>query len=125
MVNKKEKKNKVKIGKKYQADIWYLNDELKKIRNIFMFWIADHFRIWFFSYLLKNKSTETILSKIKSFIGINGKCSLFQTDNGKEFKNEPLKIYFENNDIKFINSSPYHPQSNGCCEALHKEIIVF
>ena len=24
--------------------------------------------------------------------------------------------------IKYLQSSPYHPQSNGCCEAVHKEV---
>ena len=28
----------------------------------------------------------------------------------------------ENNNIKYLRSSPYHPQSNGCCEAVHKEV---
>ena len=36
-----------------------------------------------------------------------------------------MKIYLENNNIKFLRSSPYHPQSNGCCEAVHKEIKNF
>ena len=31
----------------------------------------------------------------------------------------------ENLNIKYIRSAPYHPQSNGCCEALHKQIKQF
>ena len=52
------------------------------------------------SYLLKNKSSELVLAKIKSYIRTNNKCEIFQTDNGKEFNNQNLKIYLENNDIK-------------------------
>ena len=77
------------------------------------------------SYLLKNKSADLVLAKIKSFIRSNGTCDIFQTDNGKKFNNQILKIYLENNNIKFLRSSPYHPQSNGCCEAVHKEIKNF
>lgn len=33
-----------------------------------------------------------------------------------------LKIYLENLNIKYIRSAPYHQQSNGCCEALHKQV---
>ena len=33
-----------------------------------------------------------------------------------------LKIYLENLNIKYIRSAPYHPQSNGCCKALHKQV---
>ena len=46
----------------------------------------------------------------------------FQTDNGKDFNNQILKIYQDNNNIKYLRSAPYHPQTNGCCEAVHKEI---
>ena len=31
-------------------------------------------------------------------------------------------MFLENNLIKYIKSAPYHTQSNGCCETLHKEI---
>ena len=33
-----------------------------------------------------------------------------------------LKNYQENNNIKYLRSAPYHPSTNGCCEAVHKEI---
>lgn len=71
---------------------------------------------------LKNKETKTVLSKIKSYIEINEAPILFQTDNGKEFKNSELKIFLENKNITYITSAPYHPQSNGYCEAIYKEI---
>ena len=111
---------------RYQADIWYLPNYLKS-NNEFKYVLdcIDHFSKWCYSFLLKNKSSDLVVSKIKSFIEINGKCSVFQTDNGTEFKNESLKIYLENNDIKYVNSAPYHPQSNGCCESIHKEIKKF
>lgn len=56
---------------------------------------------------------------------MNGVSTLFHTDNGKEFKNLDLRIYLENKNITNITSARYHPQSNGCCEALHKEIKKF
>ena len=112
--------------KRYQADIWYLPDELKENTEYeYCLDIIDHFSKFMCSYLLKNKSSELVLAKIKSYIRTNNKCEIFQTDNGKEFNNQNLKIYLENNDIKFLRSAPYHPQSNGCCEAVHKEIKKF
>ena len=84
--------------------------------------VIDHFSKWCYFFLLKNKGASLVLSKMKSFFEINGKPELFPTDNGKEFKNNKLKYYLENHNIKYIISTPYHPQSNGCCEALHKEI---
>ena len=53
---------------------------------------------------------------------MNGKPEILQTDNGKEFINKELKIYLGNNNITYITSAPFHPQTNGCCEALHKKI---
>ena len=86
--------------KRYQADMWYLPDKIKENSD--------------YLYCLYNK--------FKAFIRENGNCEIFQTDNGKEFNNELLKLYLENNHIKFLRSVPYHPQWNGCCVAVHKEI---
>ena len=74
--------------------------------------------------MLKTKDSATVLSKNKSFIDINGLFKIFQTDNGLEFNNL-LKTYLENLNIKYVRGSPYHPQSNGCVEALHKSIKNF
>ena len=112
--------------KRYQAVLWYLPEELKTNNEyLYCLDIIDHFSKWMSSYLLRNKSADLVLAKIKSFIRSNGTCDIFQTDNGKEFNNQILKIYLENNNSKFLRSSPYHPQSNGCCEAVHKEMKIF
>ena len=47
---------------------------------------------------------------------------ILQTDNGGEFKNNNLENFCNENNIKLIHSSPYHPQTNGTVEATHKEI---
>ena len=72
--------------------------------------------------MLKNKIAELLLAKIKVFLRVNGNCEIFQTYNGKEFNNQLLKIYLENNHIKYLRNVTYHCQSNGCYEAFHKEI---
>ena len=46
----------------------------------------------------------------------------FQNDNGKDFNNQILKIYQDNNNIKYLRSAPYYPQTNRCCEAVYKGI---
>ena len=109
--------------KRYQSDIWYLPENLRENSNyLYCLDIIDHFSKWLGSFLLKNKNADLVVAKIKSFIRYNGTCQIFQTDNGKEFNNILLKTYLENNNIKYLRSAPYHPQSNGCCEAVHKEI---
>ena len=124
-VEKIHKKPKIIISKRphirYQANIWNLSDSLK-INNNYILDVIDHFSKWSISYLLKNKESDLILSKIKSFINVNGPYDFFQANNGLEFNNMNLKIYLENLNIKYIRSAPYHPQSNGCCETLHKQV---
>ena len=61
------------------------------------------------SYLLKNKSAELVVSKIKVFFRDNGPCEIFQTDKGKEFNNIILKTFLENHNVKYLRSAPYHP----------------
>ena len=108
---------------RYQANLWYLPEELKINNNyLYVLDIIDHFSKWSYSFLLKNKEAKLVTVKIKAFLVMNGIPEVFQTDNGTEFRNMELKIFLENNNITYITSAPYHPQSNGCCEALHKEI---
>ena len=45
-----------------------------------------------------------------------------QEDKGGEFKNNIFINYCKSNNIKIINSSPYHPQINGFVEVTHKKI---
>ena len=56
------------------------------------------------------------------FCELFGTPKILQTDNGGEFKNNDLENFCEENNIKLIHSSPYHPQTNGSVEATHKEI---
>ena len=87
--------------------------------------IIDHFSKWDYSYLLEDKTMFLVISKIKLFIMNFGKCKIFQSDNGTEFKNLELKIFLENEDIKQVFSRVYHPQSNGVVEAIHKTVRKF
>ena len=47
-----------------------------------------------FSFLLKNKGANLVLSKIKAFINMNGPPKIFNTVNGKEFKNLEVNTFF-------------------------------
>ena len=67
----------------------------------------------------KNKSITSVITKIKIFINNNG-CKLLQSDNGNEFDNREILIFCENEDIKYIKSAPYHPQTNWVEEIIHK-----
>ena len=131
--NPKHKRKKIKLPLKqiidegphyrYQADIWYLDEDLKYNNNYeYCLDIIDHFSKWLSCYLLTDKTMVNVVSKIKMYILNFGKCKIFQTDNGAEFKNAELKTFLDNEGIKLIFSRPYHPQSNGAVEAVHKSV---
>jgi len=48
---------------------------------------------------------------------------IFQSDGGREFDNEPLKLHFKNCDILFRKSCPHTPTQNGVAERKHRHII--
>ena len=108
---------------RYVADLWYLNQDIRDITDYnYVLDIIDHFSKWYYGYLLKTKEAEEVLKKIDTYMENFGKCKILQVDNGTEFKNKELERYCHENNIKLVHSSPYHPQSNGVCEVVHKEI---
>ena len=62
------------------------------------------------------------MNKIEIYWENFGFPKILQVDNGTEFTNNLLDNYCENNNIRLIHSSPYHPQTNGVCEAVHKKL---
>ena len=108
---------------RYVADIWNIPKEIcEKTEYKYILDIVDHFSKWYYGYLLKNKTKEEVLKKIELFCELFGIPKILQTDNGGEFKNNIIENFCNENNIKLIHSSPYHPQTNGSVEATHKEI---
>ena len=102
-------------------DIWELSESLAENSEfIYILDIVDHFSKYFNAYLFKNKTMDLVISKIKLFIVNKGKCKIIQSDNGKEFDNVQMKIFCENSNIKLVKSFPYHPQTNGAVEVMHR-----
>ena len=108
---------------RYIADLWELPNEIFEVSGFkFIIDVIDHFSKWYYGYLLPNKEAKNVLNKIEQYILSFGVPKILQCDNGGEFKNSLLENYCINNNIKLIFSSPYHPQTNGACESVHKEI---
>ena len=105
-------------------DITYIDDsiidtnyEYKYIINI-----IDHYSKLLGSYLLKSKSSKEVLKYINKFICSYGIPKYIQSDNGKEFINSYFQRYCDDKNIKLIHSRPYHPQTNGIVQRVHREI---
>ena len=109
------------------VDITYLDKKYysNKINYKYIIDCIDHFRKFYWAYLIRDKSAKTALNKIKNFIGINKKQIIIQTDNGLEFKNQLIENYLKNEGIHHVLSRPHHPQTNGCLERYHRELHKF
>ena len=105
-------------------DITYLDKNFYSNKTEYKYIIdcIDHFSKFYWGFLIRDKTAETTLHKIKNFIGIFKKPKIIQTDNGKEFKNRLLENYLEETEIKHVSSRPHHPQTNGCLERYHREV---
>ena len=108
-------------------DITYLDKKfyLDKTNYKYIIDCIDHFSKFYWGYLIRDKTANTTLNKIKNFIGINKKPVIVQTDNRLEFKNKIVENYFKEEGIKHIFSRPHHPQTNGCLERYHRELHKF
>ena len=60
----------------------------------------------------------------KNYISSIGKPTIIQSYNGGEFTSKLFKNFLNENWIKLINSSAYHPQTNGSVEAFNKNIVI-
>ena len=109
------------------VDITYLDKKLFKDKTDYKYVIdsIDHFSKFYWGFLIRDKTSDTVLRKIKSFIAINKKPAIIQTDNGLEFKNQMISDYLEKENIKHVYSRPHHPQTNGCLERYHSELHKF
>jgi len=123
------KERKVIIAKKplerIQGDLISLTDEqIKACGNRFKFILScvDHFSKYKWIYPLEDKAAFTILQCLEGVFASFGNPTIFQTDNGKEFKNKLISAYMNKNKIKFIQGSVRHPQSQGLVERHNREL---
>jgi len=83
----------------------------------------DYFSRKVWARPLKNKESETVLNALKSiFTEMTIKPHIIQSDNGSEFKNYNTIDYYKENNIKYIFTLPYAPESNGLIENFNKQL---
>ena len=91
----------------------------------YVFSIVDHFSKFKWCFAIKEKSGKTIEKCLQSVIATFGIPKIFQTDNGKEFKNSTLKNFLDSQKIEYINGSVRHPQSQGLVERHNRELKLY
>ena len=92
-------------------DLTIIPEKLRTDENsIYLLCIIDQFSKFANAYILNSKKTDIIFCNIKSFINAFGKPNTLHSDNGKEFFNELINSFCNENSIKFIYGSPFHPR---------------
>ena len=101
--------------------------------------LIDHYSSWVVVYFLKDKTAETIWSKVLDYMGREGTPQIFHTDNGGEFQlyDAFLVSYDQSCDhlvcsriadkansygYKTARGAPRHPQSQGKVERWNRTI---
>ena len=83
--------------------------------------IIDHLTGWPEAFPIPDKSANTIVSTfITKYLPVHMCPRYIFSDNGTEFKNSCMDQALKQLGIEQIFSPPYHPQSNGKLEVLHK-----
>ena len=113
------------VYERYIADVTELPDELTNNRKyLYLLNIIDHFSKYAFSYILENKTADTILDKIKDCFLNHGYPEELGTDNSPEFSNRKLNEFLLSKNIKFIHGRPFNPRSQGSVERLHRTLKI-
>ena len=71
---------------------------------------------------LKTKSSREVAKALEEVLMVNLAPDIIQCDSGQEFKGSGVKLLLKKYNIKMINSSPYHPKSQGKCERSNRVI---
>ena len=87
--------------------------------------IKDYFTRKAWAYILRDKSKEEILSKIKYFIASVGKPTEIIMDAGKEFENKALHEFCQKVNIKRHTISLENHRSNGRVERLNRDLNLY
>ena len=87
-----------------------------------MFIIIDHFSKFLDAYLLEDKKKDNIIKCLSKFFKFYGNPVQFGCDNGREFINNAVKKFLQDNNVIMINGRPYKPRSQGVVERVHRTI---
>lgn len=67
-------------------------------------------------WLMNKTDARHVRNVLMKFFSVFGLPSLVVADNGPPFNSQEIREILENNAIKYKNSPPHHPQSNGLAE---------
>ena len=87
---------------RYVGDLTDIPYDRKNSVYKYIFKVIDHFSKLAESYLLKDKTSKSIITSLNTFIEFYGKFNEFSSDNGREFVNSSIESYGGLNNIHLI-----------------------
>lgn len=71
---------------------------------------------------LRVTTSTALIQRLRTWFARYGIPAEIVTDNGPQFVSEEIKHFFQQNGIRHIRTTPYHPRSNGLVERLIKTL---
>jgi transposase InsO family protein len=100
-------------------DITYMPTALTGEKYLLV--LIDCFTKYVWTWALKNRDAESVLSAIKSLLE-KEQWEILQSDNGGEFRNGDLHDFVTSIETRIIHSAPHHPQTNGQVERTNQTL---
>ncbi|MES9879582.1 MAG: DDE-type integrase/transposase/recombinase, partial [Sedimenticola sp.] len=111
-----------KVHERHQIDLVDMRSVAMKYKGVtyqYVLSVLDVFSRFLWLRAIPKKTSENVRIQLQDIYNQTGTPSIIQCDNGGEFKGQVL-TYCAKHRIKVINSSPYHPQSQGKIESSHR-----
>ena len=107
---------------RYQIDCLKLYSQLSTNKYKVLICIVDHFSKFVHARVVESHTAREVEITVRQFFRLIGAPHILQSDNGREFNNQRITIYLEEQQVKFLHGRPYHPESQGCIERAHRTL---
>ena len=78
--------------------------------------LVDAHSKWMEVKMVKNATSSTTITALRSIFAAHGIPELLVSDNGSVFTSAEFKNFIQHNGIRHATSVPYHPATNGLAE---------
>ena len=78
---------------------------------------------WLFP--LQYKTAQMVYRVIKFLFDLEGALDILQSDNGKEFVNNPTRQFSKDYNFRIVRGKPYTPRHQGQVENLNKTVKAY
>ena len=97
-------------------------NQLPRVANILVF--QDHFTKHVLAYVTPDQTVKTITKFLYGgYISISGTLARHLSDRGTSFTSSIIEELYKILGIQQLQTTPYHPQTNGLVERSHQMIM--